>query len=95
MKSPRLFAVLSATAAALVLVAVAGSAQQSPTPPNPMPSVLQRYTPVTAERLKAPQPGDWSMIRRTYDGWGYSPLDQITAANVGRLRRLRVQQTRK
>src|SRR5437899_8637923 len=26
------------------------------------------------------------MIRRTYDGWGYSPLDQITPANVARLR---------
>ena len=25
------------------------------------------------------------MIRRTYDGWGYSPLDQITPANVARL----------
>ena len=26
------------------------------------------------------------MIRRTYDGWGYSPLDQITRQNVARLR---------
>ncbi len=26
------------------------------------------------------------MYRRTYDGWGYSPLSQITAANVGRLK---------
>ena len=26
------------------------------------------------------------MIRRTYDGWGYSPLDQITPDNVKRLR---------
>jgi alcohol dehydrogenase (cytochrome c) len=25
------------------------------------------------------------MIRRTYDGWGYSPLDQVTPANVTRL----------
>ena len=25
------------------------------------------------------------MVRRTYDGWGYSPLDQITAANAARL----------
>src|SRR5205085_8966564 len=28
----------------------------------------------------------WLMIRRTYDGWGYSPLDQITPANVARLK---------
>ena len=26
------------------------------------------------------------MIRRTYDGWGYSPLEQITPANVARLK---------
>ena len=28
------------------------------------------------------------MIRRTYDGWGYSPLSQISAANVGKLQRV-------
>ena len=25
------------------------------------------------------------MVRRTYDGWGYSPLDQINTSNVSRL----------
>jgi alcohol dehydrogenase (cytochrome c) len=55
-------------------------------PPTPTPAVLQNYQPVTAERLKNPEPGDWLMIRRTYDGWGYSPLDQITTQNVARLR---------
>jgi len=25
------------------------------------------------------------MVRRTYDGWAYSPLDQITTKNVSRL----------
>ena len=44
-----------------------------------MPQVLKDYQPVTAERLKNPEPGNWLSIRRTYDGWGYSPLDQITA----------------
>src|SRR5438093_2023620 len=43
------------------------------------------YRPVTAEMLKHPADGDWLMVRRTYDGWGYSPLDQITPANVARL----------
>ena len=43
------------------------------------------YPPVTDERLVSPGPEDWLMYRRTYDGWGYSPLDQITAANVARL----------
>ena len=41
---------------------------------------------MTAERLKHPEDGNWLMIRRTYDGWGYSPLDQITPANVARLK---------
>jgi len=54
-------------------------------PPASRPAVLTNYTPVTAERLKNPSDGDWLMIRRTYDGWGYSPLSQITPANVKRL----------
>ena len=52
---------------------------------QPLPSALQNYKPVTAERLKQPDNGDWLMVRRTYDGWGYSPLDQITARNIQRL----------
>src|SRR5215831_11778308 len=52
----------------------------------PMPAVLRNYQPVTAERLRKPEDGNWLMIRRTYNGWGYSPLDQITPANVTRLR---------
>lgn len=48
-------------------------------------SVLDDYKPVTTERLKNPADGDWLMIRRTWDGWGYSPLDKITPANVARL----------
>ena len=42
-------------------------------------------TPVTTERLLNPEPHDWPMYRRTYDGWGYSPLDRITRANVASL----------
>ncbi len=57
----------------------------APPPPAPMPSILRGYKPVTADRLKHPEDGDWLMVRRTYDGWGYSPLDQITTANVSRL----------
>ncbi len=46
---------------------------------------LRDYKTVTAERLTKPDDGDWTMIRRTYDGWGYSPLTQITTDNVQRL----------
>ncbi|MCY4029842.1 MAG: PQQ-binding-like beta-propeller repeat protein, partial [Acidobacteria bacterium] len=42
--------------------------------------------PVTDEMLRSPAPGDWLTWRRTLDGWGYSPLDQIDRDNVGDLR---------
>ena len=51
----------------------------------PVPAVLQNYKPVTAERLLKPEDSDVLMIRRTYDGWGYSPLESDHPANVARL----------
>jgi alcohol dehydrogenase (cytochrome c) len=45
---------------------------------NPIDSV----TPVTDEMLLNPPDADWLMWRRTYNGWGYSPLDQINKDNV-------------
>jgi alcohol dehydrogenase (cytochrome c) len=50
--------------------------------------VLKNYKPVTARRLLKPEDGDWLMIRRTYDGWGYSPLKKINTRNVGRLKQV-------
>ena len=73
---------------AIAAVATVVFAQQpAPLPPIkvPMPEILKAYSAVTAERLRRPADADWLMIRRSYDGWGYSPLDQITPANVGRL----------
>lgn len=43
---------------------------------------LNHLTPVTAEMLRNPPPGDWLHWRRTYDGWAYSPLTQINRKNV-------------
>jgi alcohol dehydrogenase (cytochrome c) len=77
-----------ATIAAAVIFTVglmavfAGQALQ----PLPVPEVLQNYRPVTADRLRNPEAANWLMVRRTYDGWGYSPLEQITTQNVARLR---------
>ena len=45
-----------------------------------------RIRPVTDADLENPSPDDWLMWRRTLDGWGYSPLDQINRENVGDLR---------
>ena len=65
----------------LVLAAFASLAQQPP-----RAAVTPReYRAVTADRLKNPDAGDWLMVRRTFNGWGYSPLKQITPANVSRL----------
>ena len=87
-----LHAAIAATASAVVWVAATVSAQQPlpplPTPetPPPVPAILQSHKPVTQERLKQPEDGDWLMYRRTYNGWGYSPLGQITTRNASRLK---------
>ena len=44
------------------------------------------FVPVTDAMLQSPAPADWLMWRRTLDGWGYSPLDEIDRDNVGALR---------
>ena len=44
------------------------------------------FVPVTDAMLQDPAPADWPMWRRTLNGWGYSPLDQIERENVGDLR---------
>lgn len=46
---------------------------------------VEDFTPLTSEMLLEPDPEDWVMWRRTYDAWGYSPLDQINKENVGDL----------
>ena len=43
------------------------------------------YEPVTDAELMNPAPGDWINWRRTLDGQGYSPLDQINRDTVGDL----------
>jgi len=43
------------------------------------------FKPVTDAMLQNPAAEDWLMWRRTLNGWGYSPLDQVTTENVGDL----------
>ena len=43
------------------------------------------FEPVTDAMLQNPDPADWLNWRRTLDGWGYSPLDQIDRGNVHEL----------
>ncbi len=67
---------LSAVLTAGVLLAAAGAASAQP----------DDFMPVTDAMLQDPADGDWLMWRRTLDGWGYSPLDQIDRDNVADLR---------
>ena len=60
------------------LTPAAPATGQTPTPDG--------FVPVTDAMLQNPAPGDWLTWRRTLDGWGYSPLDQIDRGNVGDLR---------
>ena len=52
----------------------------------PAAAQVEGLAPVTAAELENPAPDDWLMWRRTLDGWGYSPLDQIHRGNVDQLR---------
>ena len=56
-------------------------------PPVPVRrNPLDGIRPVTDAMLEEPDPENWLLWRRTYDASGYSPLRQITPANVGGLR---------
>src|SRR5258708_33900215 len=65
-----------------LLLAGASALAQAPQAPNPAATM----TPVTDAVLRDPPAADWLMWRRTYNGWGYSPLDQINKDNGKDLR---------
>jgi alcohol dehydrogenase (cytochrome c) len=50
-----------------------------------VPGEVKNYVPVTTEMLRNPPAGDWLIFRRNYHGHSYSPLNQITTANVKNL----------
>src|SRR5437773_7664309 len=47
---------------------------------------VKNYVPVTDTMLRNPDPSDWLIVRRTYNAWNHSPLNQITRDNVHDLR---------
>ena len=55
-------------------------------PPPLQAQPARDFVPVTDAMLQDPAPGDWLMWRRTLNGWGYSPLDEIDRGNVHELR---------
>ncbi len=68
----------------------AGARGATPPPAGPrgltVKGEVAAYTPVTEAMLRNPDPGDWLMVRRNYQGWSHSPLTQITRDNVKNLR---------
>lgn len=55
------------------------------TPTFAQDNAFADFEPVTDAMLADPNPADWLMFRRTYDGHGFSPLEQIDRENVGNL----------
>ncbi len=46
---------------------------------------VKNFVPVTDDMLRRPDPADWLMFRGNYQAWSYSPLKEITTANVADL----------
>ena len=69
----RLTLAVTVCAAGVVLAATPGWAQE------------REFAPVSDAVLQDPDPADWLNWRRTLDGWGYSPLDEIDTSNAGEL----------
>ena len=75
--SQNVFARWTSAAARVALVVVLGWAAAG--------AQEREFQPVTDAMLQNPDPADWLNWRRTLDGWGYSPLDQIDTENVDQL----------
>src|SRR2546422_7975116 len=54
---------------------------------TPPPAPAAEWRDVTDDRLAnaGSDPANWLMYSRTYNGWRYSPLDQINTGNIKKL----------
>ena len=48
--------------------------------------IIENYRNVTDARLTNPEESNWLSYRGNLEGWGYSPLGDITTANVSELK---------
>ena len=85
MRCQRVSYLTSSLSLAIPLLVASGSACSSTTPVLTAQGLSTPYPTVTDERLQRPEAGDWLMYRRTYDGSGFSPLQQIGTSNVEKL----------
>ena len=71
----------------LLVLGLRAAAQRPPVESQAVvPDQLQDFVPVTDGMLLQPAPENWISFRNGYSLWGYSPLSQINAGNVGDLR---------
>jgi alcohol dehydrogenase (cytochrome c) len=73
------------TLGVLVLTVAGATSAVAQTAPA---AAARPFRPVTDAMLRNPDAGDWLMWRRTWNSWGYSPLDQIDKRNVGKLKQV-------
>src|SRR2546430_9340568 len=71
--------------ALLCVVGARGDAQAPAQDAPPPQKTVPNFVPVTDEMLRSPKPEDWLLYRGNYQGWGYSPLDQINKSNAKNL----------
>ncbi len=86
----KILAAASIAAIAFQVIVTAQDGAAPAAPPQPrgitIKGEVQNFKPVTDEMMKNPPPGDWLMIRRDYHANNFSPLNQVTAANVKNLK---------
>src|SRR4026209_27454 len=70
--------------ARIVVAGQDGGGSQRQTPGASIPA-NQTFRPVTDAMLEKPDDSEWINWRRTYNGTGYSPLNQINKSNVAQL----------
>src|SRR5256885_10738480 len=75
-------------ASAMLFCGLAGLGSAAVAQTTPSGSTASDFTPVTDRALESPDAADWLMWRRTLNSWGYSPLNQITRSNTGKLRQV-------
>src|SRR5216117_3914417 len=71
--------------ALLCVVGARGDAQAPAQDAPPPQKTVPNFVPVTDAMLRSPKPDDWLLYRGNYQGWGYSPLEQINKGNVKNL----------
>ena len=81
---PQLLAAMQVPAGGFSFMAFSPYTPAAPKVGRPNP--LERYTAVTDAMLASPPSSEWLGWRRTWDAQGFSPLNQITKANIQTLR---------